>query len=129
MYAVRQFNDALGGKIRGIQVNSQSQFYFLPGVFKNFGVMANYTHISLSLKYLTTAPLATTRTQSGTAVNVYALGALPQHVAGRLQRDVLLRGPQIPGARVGRVSQALRHTLPARLGHLRGQADVHYENV
>ena len=74
VYAVRQFNDAPGGKIRGVEVNVQSQFYFLPGILKNFGVTANYTHISSKLNYLTSAQLATTRTQTGTAVNVFAPG-------------------------------------------------------
>ena len=74
VYAVRQFNDAPGGTIRGVEVNVQSQFYFLPGFLKNFGVTANYTHISSKLNYLTSAQLATTRTQTGTAVNVFAPG-------------------------------------------------------
>ena len=74
VYAVRQFNDAPGGKIRGVEVNVQTQFYFLPGILKNFGITANYTHISSKLNYLTSAQLATTRTQTGTAVNVYAPG-------------------------------------------------------
>lgn len=74
VYAVRQFNDAPGGKVRGVEVNVQTQFYFLPGILKNFGVTANYTHISSQLNYLTSAQLATTRTQTGTAVNVYAPG-------------------------------------------------------
>lgn len=74
VYAVRQYNDAPGGKIRGVEVNVQSQFFFLPGFLKNFGITANYTHISSKLNYLTSAQLATTRTQAGTAVNVYAPG-------------------------------------------------------
>ncbi len=74
VYAVRQFNDAPGGKIRGVEVNVQSQFYFLPGFLKNFGITANYTHISSKLNYLTSAQLATTRTSTGTAVNLYAPG-------------------------------------------------------
>ena len=74
VFAVRQYNDAPGGKIRGVEVNVQSQFFFLPGFLKNFGITANYTHISSKLNYLTSAQLATTRTQTGTAVNVYAQG-------------------------------------------------------
>lgn len=75
VFAVRQFNDAPGGKIQGVEVNIQSQFFFLPGFLKNFGATANYTHISSKLNYLTSAQLSTTRTQTaGTAVNVYAPG-------------------------------------------------------
>ena len=74
VYAVRQFNDAPGGTIRCVEVNVQTQFYFLPGIPRNFGLTATYTHISSKLNYLTSAQLATTRAQTGTAVNVYAPG-------------------------------------------------------
>lgn len=73
-YAVRQFNDAPGGKIKGVEVNVQSNFSFLPAPLDNFGVTANYTHIASRLNYLTSAQLATTRTQTGTAVNAFAPG-------------------------------------------------------
>ncbi len=74
VFAVRQFNDAPGGKIKGVEVNAQSNFTFLPAPFDNFGITANYTHIASSLNYLTNAQLATTRTQVGTAVNTFATG-------------------------------------------------------
>ena len=75
LYAVRQYNDAPGGKIKGVEVNAQSNFTFLPAPFDNFGVTANYTHISSALNYLTSATLATTRTQTtGTAANAYSVG-------------------------------------------------------
>jgi len=73
-YAVRQFNNAPGGKIKGVEVNVQSNFTFLPHPLDNLGITANYTHIASRLNYLTSAQLATTRTMSGTAVNVYAPG-------------------------------------------------------
>ncbi|WP_240320670.1 TonB-dependent receptor domain-containing protein [Sphingomonas crusticola] len=74
VYAVRQYNDAPGGTIKGVELNVQSNFTFLPAPFDNFGVTANYTHISSKLNYLTNAQLATTRTQTGTASNTFATG-------------------------------------------------------
>ncbi len=73
-YAVRQFNNAPGGKIKGVEVNVQSNFSFLPAPFDRFGITANYTHIASQLNYLTSAQLATTRTQAGTARNDFATG-------------------------------------------------------
>jgi TonB-dependent receptor len=73
-WAIRQFQDAPGGTIKGVEVNVQSDFFFLPGFLKHFGVTANYTHIESSLNYLTGAVLNTTQTASGTAANTYAEG-------------------------------------------------------
>ena len=75
VYAVRQFNDAPGGTIRGIEVNVQSNFFFLPAPFDQFGIAANYTHISSKLSYLTGTVLSTTQAGgAGTAVNSFAEG-------------------------------------------------------
>jgi TonB-dependent receptor len=51
-FDVRQFRDAPGGHIRGVEVNYQQNLTFLPWFLKNFGVLANYTHISSSLNYI-----------------------------------------------------------------------------
>ena len=73
VYAVRQFNDAPGGTIKGVELNVQSNFSFLPAPFDNFGVTANYTHIESSLSYLTGTTLSTTQTgTASTAVNTFA---------------------------------------------------------
>jgi TonB-dependent receptor len=75
VYAVRQFRDAPGGTIKGVEVNLQSNFDFLPAPFDKFGVVANYTHIESSLSYLTGS--VTTTRQAGTttpAVNSFAEG-------------------------------------------------------
>lgn len=73
VFAVRQFDDAPGGKIRGVELNVQSNFFFLPGFLQNFGVTANYTYIDSELSYLTGTTLSTTQGQSGsTAVNSFA---------------------------------------------------------
>ena len=73
-WAIRQFQDAPGGDIKGVEVNLQSDFFFLPGFLKHFGVIANYTHIESNLSYLTGTVLNTTTAVSGTAVNTYAEG-------------------------------------------------------
>jgi len=41
-----------GGRLRGIEVNFQQPFKFLPGFLGNFGVLLNYTHVESSIKYL-----------------------------------------------------------------------------
>ncbi|NYT39312.1 TonB-dependent receptor [Sphingomonas sp. R-74633] len=73
-WAIRQFQDAPGGTIKGVEVNLQSDFFFLPGFLKHFGVIANYTHIDSNLSYLTGTVLNTTTSVSGTAANTYAEG-------------------------------------------------------
>jgi len=75
LFAVRQFQDAPGGVIRGVEVTAQTDFFFLPAPFDRFGITANYTHIDSELTYLTNTTLSTTRTQTtGTAVNQFATG-------------------------------------------------------
>ena len=75
VWGIRQFQDAPGGTIKGLEVNVQSNFTFLPAPFDNFGVTANYTHIMSKLHYLTGTVLATTRTgTTPTAQNSFATG-------------------------------------------------------
>jgi TonB-dependent receptor len=75
VYAIRQFQDAPGGKIRGFEVNLQTDFFFLPAPFNDMGITANYTHIASKLNYLTSTVLGSNRT--GTQVtpqNSFATG-------------------------------------------------------
>lgn len=75
VWGVRQFADAPGGDIKGIEVNLQSDFFFLPAPFDKFGITANYTHIESNLSYLTGTVLNTTQTGgTATAQNSYADG-------------------------------------------------------
>ncbi len=70
---MRQFRDAPGGYIRGIEVNYQQNLTFLPGFLKHFGVLANYTHIDSELNYIidpgasatSTTPARPQRTNKG----------------------------------------------------------------
>jgi TonB-dependent receptor len=51
-FTARQYRDAPGGYIKGIEVNFQQNFTFLPSFLKNFGVLFNYTHIKSELNYI-----------------------------------------------------------------------------
>ena len=71
LYAVRQFQDAPGGEIKGYEVSYQQNFTFLPGFLKNFGVQANYTHLDSELSYIvdpgqTVAPVSPVVFSAGT---------------------------------------------------------------
>lgn len=51
-YDIRQFRDAPGGYIRGVEFNYQQNLTFLPGFLKHLGVQANYTHLESELNYI-----------------------------------------------------------------------------
>ncbi|HEX8526037.1 TonB-dependent receptor domain-containing protein [Allosphingosinicella sp.] len=75
VWAIRQFQDAPGGTIKGVEVNVQTGFGFIAPMFENFGITANFTHIESSLNYLTGTVLATRQGQTGsTAANSFAEG-------------------------------------------------------
>jgi TonB-dependent receptor len=44
-----------GGRLRGFEINVQQPFSFLPGTLANFGALANYTHVTSNIRYLTGA--------------------------------------------------------------------------
>ena len=74
-FNVRQFQDAPGGEIKGVEVNVQSNFFFLPAPLDRFGIVANYTHIDSTLNYLTGTSVAATQAGAGgTAANTFAEG-------------------------------------------------------
>ncbi|HVY89412.1 MAG TPA: TonB-dependent receptor [Hyphomonadaceae bacterium] len=51
-FNVRTFRDAPGGTIDGWELSYQQDFTFLPGIWSNTGVQANYTHIDSKLHYI-----------------------------------------------------------------------------
>jgi iron complex outermembrane receptor protein len=74
-WAIRQFQDAPGGTIKGFEVNVQTDFGFIADAVRDFGITANYTHIESKLSYLTGTVLATTQTgTTATANNSFATG-------------------------------------------------------
>ncbi|MDM4767297.1 TonB-dependent receptor [Pelomonas sp. SE-A7] len=44
-----------GGKLKGIELNYQQPFTFLPGFAKNFGALLNYTYVTSKIAYFTSA--------------------------------------------------------------------------
>ncbi|MDB5456593.1 MAG: TonB-dependent receptor [Caulobacter sp.] len=51
-FDIRQFRDAPGGYIRGIELNYQQNLTFLPWFLDKFGIQANYTHLESELQYI-----------------------------------------------------------------------------
>lgn len=75
VWAIRQFQDAPGGTIKGLEVNVQTDFGFIGDFWENFGITANYTYIDSNLTYLTGTVLATRQGQATTtAANSFAEG-------------------------------------------------------
>ena len=47
----RQWINTPGGPLKGIELNYQQPFTFLPGFWKDFGVQLNYTHVESTITY------------------------------------------------------------------------------
>ncbi|MEO7388762.1 MAG: TonB-dependent receptor [Sphingomonas sp.] len=62
-FIVSQPVNSSGGRLQGFEINIQQPFTFLPGILRNFGVLANYTYVTSDIKYL----IATTGTATVTA--------------------------------------------------------------
>ncbi|WP_121117701.1 TonB-dependent receptor [Croceibacterium ferulae] len=61
IFQVTQPVNSDGGPLKGLELNVQQPFTFLPGALANFGIQANYTFVDSSIEYLTsTAPGAPT---------------------------------------------------------------------
>lgn len=52
VFTVSQPVNTPGGPLNGIEVNLQAQLRFLPGFLGNFGVLANYTHVTSKIQYI-----------------------------------------------------------------------------
>jgi TonB-dependent receptor len=75
-FDVRQFGNAPGGYIRGIEFNYQQDLTFLPWYFKNLGVQFNATHLESELEYIVTPANARLGTAAVTAKGPFT-GASP----------------------------------------------------
>ncbi len=75
-FDVRQFGDAPGGYIRGIEFNYQQNLTFLPWYFKNLGVQFNATHLQSEMEYIVTPANARLGTAAITAKGPFT-GASP----------------------------------------------------
>jgi TonB-dependent receptor len=61
VFQVTQPVNSDGGPLKGLELNVQQPFTFLPGALANFGIQANYTFVDSSIEYLTsTTPGAPT---------------------------------------------------------------------
>jgi iron complex outermembrane recepter protein len=52
LFGIRRFENSRGGDIKGYELSYQQDLTFLPGFLKNFGVQANFTHLSSELQYI-----------------------------------------------------------------------------
>ena len=80
-FDVRQYRDAPGGYLRGIEVSYQQDFTFLPGFLKNFGAILNYSYIKSQLNYILDPGAAATATAAAvaqTTAKAPFLGVSPQ---------------------------------------------------
>lgn len=73
----RQFRDAPGGELKGVEINFQQAFTFLPGLLKNTGIQLNATHIDSELTYILDPGSDTTPATTGKAP---WLGASPNAI-------------------------------------------------
>ncbi|MBU2418290.1 MAG: TonB-dependent receptor [Alphaproteobacteria bacterium] len=56
-----------GGELDGFEISYQQPLTFLPGVFRNFGVLANYTYVDSEIEY----PNGTTNTLTNLSKRAY----------------------------------------------------------
>ena len=62
VFAVTTPINTNGGKLNGYEINYQQPFTFLPGAFRNFGTLLNYTFVKSKIDYLVSPTSATTIT-------------------------------------------------------------------
>lgn len=59
-----------GGNLSGFEINVQQPFSFLPGWGKNFGVLANYTHVKSKMEYVLSATTVGAATVTEDLINL-----------------------------------------------------------
>jgi TonB-dependent receptor len=65
IFTVNRIANTPGGPLEGFELNAQVPLSFLPGIWSNLGVLANYTHITSEIEYiLTSAPDGTILTST-----------------------------------------------------------------
>ena len=90
-----------GGSLKGIELNYQQAFTFLPGYFKNFGTLLNYTYVKSRIDYLISPNAATTinddllnlSPKSWNATVYYDDGRFTARVSGAYRATFLQRVP------------------------------------
>ena len=92
-----------GGDLKGLEINYQQPFRFLPWYFKNLGVLANYTYVDSKVQYVKTANPVTYVVNDLTGLSRNAANATLYYDDGRADfrisvayRDKYLT--QVPGS-------------------------------
>ena len=86
LFTVSQPFNTPGGKLKGIELNAQIPFTFLDGFFSNFGVLANYTHVTSKIDYI----LASVNGVPTVTTTADLVGLSPNTASGTLYYDCLL---------------------------------------
>lgn len=60
IFTVNRYVNTPGGPLDGTELNLQTELDFLPGIWKNLGVLANYTHVQSKITYQLSATTFTT---------------------------------------------------------------------
>lgn len=90
-----------GGALSGFEITYQQPFTFLPGAFKNFGTILNYTFVKSKIDYLISPTSATTITddllnlspKSWNATLYYEDGKFSARTSGSYRKVFLTRVP------------------------------------
>ncbi len=103
-----------GGPVKGYEISLQYPLTFLPGILRNTGVIANYTHVESEIKYVDSAgvvqatdDLTGLSPESWNATVYYEDERLSARISGAYRSDYLTT---IPG-RNGNTSESTKSTL------------------
>jgi TonB-dependent receptor len=88
LYNVTRSTNANGGYIKGLELNVQQPFSFLPGALRHAGIAANYTYVKSSvLYYLSAGSVVAGKVVPGTAVHDQFVNVSPHAVNATLFYD------------------------------------------
>ena len=99
---ITNFQSTEGGRIRGLEVNYQQPFTFLPGFLSDFGALLNYTHIKSKITYFLTAnpngpqlrdQLVNVSPHAVNATLYYEAGGFSARVSGAYRKEYLRQVP------------------------------------
>ncbi|MBW8732774.1 MAG: TonB-dependent receptor [Asticcacaulis sp.] len=65
IFTVNRYVNTPGGPLDGVELNVQTDLDFLPGIWKNLGVLANYTHVQSKINYQLNATTFTVNDLTG----------------------------------------------------------------
>ncbi|HEY0052420.1 MAG TPA: TonB-dependent receptor, partial [Caulobacteraceae bacterium] len=77
-----------GGPLKGYEISFQQPFTFLPGIFENFGVIANFTHVESQIDYCNNALCTLTVTNDLVNLSPNAYNATLYYEGERLSARV-----------------------------------------